>query len=152
MSTGGCPSKHGIEPRRHGLGGQQNKRRTLKAGRLCRSPIGGCNDRITTVRQRNPDRRVCCAVRHLERVRAQATLKPSNMNGFAGRDRMEVLAYKIEIGDAVDLLIIRNAERAVAEAHLRPDIDLGPLAALPAGAAEGQARRPSIAPEWPRDL
>src|SRR5262249_31658220 len=79
-------------------------------------------------------------------------LKARNMNGFAGLDRMEALAYEIEVGDAVDFLIIRNAERAVTEPHLCPDIDLGPLTALRASAAEAQARRPSIASEWPRDL
>src|ERR1700754_4946255 len=66
--------------------------------------------------------------------------------------RGEARADQIEIGDAIDLVIIGDAGVAIAEADLGTDID---LAAGDAGgllAAEGAARRPAVARERPGDL
>ena len=46
------------------------------------------------------------------------------MNDIAGLHRHELRAHQIEIGDAIDLVVIGNPAIAIAEAELWPDIDL----------------------------
>jgi hypothetical protein len=74
------------------------------------------------------------------------------MDDLARRERHKMLADQVEIGDAIDLVVIGNAGIAIAEADLRPDIDLDGLAAGRGLATEGPARRPAIAREWPGNL
>jgi len=55
------------------------------------------------------------------------------------------------LGDAVDLVVIGDAGIAIAEADLRPHIDLDFVAAGLRGAAEGAPRRPAVARRLPID-
>src|ERR1700761_346468 len=74
------------------------------------------------------------------------------MNHPARFARLEALADQIEIGDAVDLVVIGDAGVAIAEADLGPHIDLDCAGAGFSLAAEGTAGRPGIARIGPGDL
>jgi hypothetical protein len=61
-------------------------------------------------------------------------------------------AQQIEVGDAIDLIVVGDAAVAIAETHLRPHVKLHLAAARSYAAAEGLARRPAIAGKRPGDL
>ena len=66
--------------------------------------------------------------------------------------RHEALADQIEIGDAIDLIVIGNPAVAIAEAGLRPHIELDFAAARLAGATERAPRGPAVARKRPGDF
>src|SRR5258708_39804945 len=66
--------------------------------------------------------------------------------------RGKTLAHQIEIGDAIDFLVIGDARVAIAKADLRPHIQFDLLAARLHGAAERASGRPRVARKRPRDF
>ena len=75
-----------------------------------------------------------------------------NTNHVARLERRETLAHQIEIGDAIDFIVIGDAAVAIAEADLRPHIDFDVAAARGNATAKGLARRPAVARKRPGDF
>jgi hypothetical protein len=75
-----------------------------------------------------------------------------DLNHATRRQRHKTFAHQIEIGDAVDLVVIGHAGIAIAEADFWPHIDLDLAAAGFCGATECAAGRPSVARKRPCDF
>ena len=73
-------------------------------------------------------------------------------NHLARRQRHKPFADQIEIGDAVDFVVVGDAAVAVAKTDLRPHIDLDVLAAPGGTATKRAARGPAVARKRPRDF
>ena len=63
-----------------------------------------------------------------------------------------MFAQEIEIGDAIDLIIVGHTTVAIAETELRPQVKLHLAAARHRAAAEGPARGPAVAGKRPGDF
>ena len=63
-----------------------------------------------------------------------------------------MLAQQIEIGNAIDFVVVGDAAVAIAEADLGPHVKLDLAAARSRAATEGLARRPAIAGKRPGDF
>ena len=63
-----------------------------------------------------------------------------------------MLAQQIEIGDAIDLIVVGDAAVAIAEADLRPHIELDLAAAAAAPQRKALARGPAVAGKRPGDF
>ena len=81
-------------------------------------------------------------VLHLEIVGAEAARHVGDADDSPGLARRKTRADQIEIGDAIDLVVIGNAGVAIAEAYLRPHIDFDAAA----GAAPQRKARPAGQP------
>ena len=63
-----------------------------------------------------------------------------------------MLAQQIEIGDAVDFIVVGDATVAIAETHLRTHIHFDLAAARSHAAAKSLARGPAVAGKRPGDF
>ena len=99
-----------------------------------------------------PTAGVVRAVGHAEIVGPRPAGHVGNADDAARRPRHEVWRDHVEIGDAVDLVVVGNPGIAVAEADLRPHVEFDALAARLGPAAERAPRRPGVARERPGDL
>ena len=124
------------------------RRAARRVGRPCLAPPRPAGRSGATARSRW---RCARAVGHIEIVAPRPARHVGDVHRFAGLARRKALADQIEIGDAVDLVVIGNAGVAIAEADLRPHIEFDILAAGLL-AAEGAARRPAVARKRPGDL
>ena len=62
-------------------------------------------------------------------IASQASGHVGDADDLARRERREALAHQIEIGDAIDLVVIGDTGVAIAEADLRPHIEFDRVAA-----------------------
>jgi hypothetical protein len=92
------------------------------------------------------------AVGHAEIVGPDAAGHVGDPDHLAGLERDKTLAHQVEIGDAVDFVVIGDARLAIAEADLGPHIELDLAAAGLGGATEGAAGGPAVARERPGDF
>src|SRR6202000_2880579 len=92
------------------------------------------------------------AVDHPEVIAARAAGHVADPDHLARLLWHKTLAHQIEIADAVDLVVIGNTGVAIAEADLRPHIELDVAAAGGRIAAERAAGGPAIARERPGDF
>src|SRR6185437_11305712 len=91
------------------------------------------------------------AIGHLQIIAPRPSRHVGETNGLASFNRCKARADQIEIGDAVDLVVIGDSRVAIAEADLRPHIELDPAPAA-GRAAERAAGGPAIARKGPGDL
>jgi hypothetical protein len=106
------------------------------------------NDAVALVGERNRKQVAPSRQRWIDRERARASLHPGNFHRLAGRQRRDGSGEQVEIRDAIDLDVVGNASRAIAEADLCPHIE-DELSA--AGiAAERAASAPLIDQKRPR--
>src|SRR6516162_5066973 len=90
---------------------------------------------------------------HPEIIATRAAGHVSQTDHLPRLNRRKTFADQVEVGDAVDLVVIGDARVAIAEADLRPHIELDRGPAVTTGrAAEGAACGPAVAREAPRDL
>ena len=101
------------------------------------------HQQVAAVRQRDADRGALRAVGHLEIIVSRAAGHVGDADHPARLQRHEAFADQIEIGDAIDLVVIGDAGVAIAETDLGPHIDLDRAAAGRGIAAEGAACRPA---------
>ena len=129
------------------------QRRALHARRASPLPCATATSRSQRRDTRDADGGVPRTVGH--RQDHSACMRPG-MSGdpdhLARRERREALADQIEIGDAIDFVVIGDAAVAIAEADLRPHVDLDVVAARIARAAKRAARRPAVARKRPGDF
>src|SRR6185436_2884486 len=71
---------------------------------------------------------------------------------IARRARGKMLAQQIEIGDAIDLVVVSDATVTIAETDFWPHVDLDHAAAHSRATAKSLARGPAIAGKRPGDL
>src|SRR5262249_37950464 len=91
-------------------------------------------------------------VAHLDLVGPAAPFHLADHNLAAIGESHPLVAVKLEIADAVELGIVRDAGRAVAESNLGPQVDVDLDAAVGARAAVGLAQAPLVEGERPFDL
>src|SRR5258708_28696523 len=91
-------------------------------------------------------------VSHLEIIGPDTSGHVGEADHPARLQRRTPLADQIEIGDAVDLAVIGDAAVAIAEADLRPDIDLDLIAACDGAATKRAAGGPAVARKRPGNL
>ena len=83
------------------------------------------HQQIAALRQRKADRGMLRAIGHVEIVAARPSRHVGEPDHLARpRAARNCVAHQVEIGDAVDLVVIGNAAVAIAEADLRPHIEL----------------------------
>ena len=111
-----------------------------------------CDQQIAAARDRYSDRGLPQATGHFEVIGPDPPRHIGDPGDVARRDRREPFAQQIEIGDAIDLIIVGDATVAIAETHLRPHVKLHLAAARSRAAAERLARGPAIAGKRPGDL
>ena len=75
------------------------------------------------------------AVGHFEIVGPDTSGHVGDADDIARRERRKARADQVEIGDAIDLIVVGDAAVAIAEADLRPHVDLD------VGAAGGPPQR-----------
>ena len=91
--------------------------------------LGDRDHQIAAVRGGNANGAVSRAVRHVEIVARVRPAMSATWMTLPGFQRREPFADQVEIGDAVDLVVIGDAGVAIAEADLGPDVDSISLAA-----------------------
>ena len=108
--------------------------------------------KVATMRHRDADRGMARATGHIEVIISQAPRHVGNPNGLARRKRRKAFADQIEIGNAIDFVVIGNTGVTVAETDFWPHIKLGLRPACGRIAAEGAAGRPAVARKRPGDF
>ena len=95
-------------------------------------------------RHRDADGGVPRAVLHSQIIAAQPAGHVGHFDHIARRQRGEAFAHQVEIGDAVDLIVIGDTRVAVAKADFGPHIDFDIVTTRGRGAMEGPPGGPSI--------
>jgi hypothetical protein len=91
-------------------------------------------------------------VRQLELVAPHPSGHLGHPSDLARVEREESLADQIEVGDAVDFVVIGDPGIAVAKAKFRADVEIDLVPAGCDGAMIGASRRPAVARIRPGDL
>ncbi len=110
------------------------------------------DEEIAAARDGDADRGVPRAIGHLEIIGPDPSGHIGDPDDIARRARRKMLAQQIEIGDAIDLIVVGDAAVAIAEADLGPHVDLDLAAARGRAAAKGLARGPAVARKRPGDF
>jgi hypothetical protein len=110
------------------------------------------DEEIAAARDCDADRGVPQAVGHIEIVGPDASGRIGDPDDIARRDRRKMFTQQIEIGDAIDLIIVGHTTVAIAETPLRPQVKLHLAAARRRAAAEGLAGGPAVAGKRPGDF
>src|SRR5207302_641364 len=119
-----APAERGHHPVAHLMRGQKFQRRALQLP----CTAGALRDRdqeVATMRHRDADCGVARATGHVEMIVSQAPGHLGNANRLARRKRCKAFADQIEIGNAIDFVVIGNAGVTIAEADFWPHIELG---------------------------
>ena len=103
------------------------------------------DDEVAAMRQGKADSRVR-RVGHRQIIGARAAGHVGDVNDPACFKWHKARRNQLEIGDAIDLLVIGDTCVAIAKADFWPDIELD-VAAI--GTAEGAARGPAVRRKWP---
>src|SRR5262245_34585915 len=101
------------------------------------------------MRERDADGGVADAVAHREIIGPHPSRQLRDTDRLTDLERYKTLADQIEIGDAIDLVVIGHSGAAIAEADLRPHVDFD-LAAR--RTTERTARGPAVARKRPRNF
>ena len=114
------PSFHrSHNPARHFAGRQKFQRRAPHLGRVTLA-VRDRDEEIAAARNSNAKSSVPQTVGHLQIVGPDPSGHIGDPDDIAWRDRREPLAQQIEIGDAIDLIVVGDATVAIAETDLRP--------------------------------
>src|SRR5436190_1266808 len=112
-----------LGPAYHRLTVQKVQHDRLDPGRSLCAMHGSCDDRITAVVESDRQRRLRRARRAADGKRTAAALHPGHRDLASGSLRGKLVAQQVVITDAVELIVVRDARAAVAEADLGPDVD-----------------------------
>src|SRR5260370_28427617 len=88
----------------------------------------------------------------MEVIGSRASWHAGNPDHPAWFERNEALAHQIEIGDAIDFVVVGDARGAIAKAELGPHIDFDFAAARLRSALERASRGPAVTRKWPGDF
>ena len=110
------------------------------------------HQQVAAPRHRDADGAVLRAIGHPQDHRPGSSGHIGDANHLARRQRHEPFADQVEIGDAVDFVVIGDAAVAIAEADLRPHVDLDVVAARSSTATKRAPCGPAVARKRPRDL
>jgi len=145
------PFHRGHHPARHFAGLQKRQRRAPHLGRVTLA-VRDRNEEIAAARNSNAESSAAGAIEQFEIVGPDPSGHIGDPDDIARRDRREPLAQQIEVGDAIDLIVVGNATVAIAEADFRPHVKLHLAAARSHAAAKSLARGPAVAGKRPGDL
>jgi hypothetical protein len=145
------PFHRSRHPACHFASCQKVQRRAPHLGRIAPA-VRDRNEEIAAARNRNAKSSVARAIGHIEIVGPDPSGHIGDPDDIARRDRREPRAQQIEIGDAIDLIIVGDAAIAVAEADLGPHVHFDVATAGGCAATERFSRGPAVARERPGDL
>jgi hypothetical protein len=109
------PFHRGHRPARHFAGRQKVQCRAPHLGRVSLT-VRGRDEEIAAARDRDADRSLLRAIGHFEIVGPDAAGHVGDPDDIARRQRHKMLAQQIEIGDAIDLVIVGDPAVTIAEA------------------------------------
>ena len=115
---------------------QKIQRRALNVGRGARA-FRHRDQEVAATRHRDANSGVPRGVGHVQIVSAQSSFHIGDPDHLSRLKRNEALAHQIEIGDAIDFIVVGHAGVAIAEADLRPHIHFDLAAARLRFATEG---------------
>src|ERR1039457_3619438 len=126
------------------------------AGLDYRRPIvrdhDGGDDGVTVIVESNRQCRLSSAKWTGNRVRPAAALHPRDNDRVAGPQNRKLVAHQVEVAQAIELVVIGDTGRAIAEADLGPNIKVDLGAAVGRGALERFAVAPLVHREGPLRL
>src|SRR3954452_20152155 len=145
------PFHRSRRPARHFAGRLKVQRRAPHLGYVTPA-VRDRHEEIAAARDHDADRGVPQTAGHFEIVGPDPSGHIGDPDDIARRARRKMLAQQIEIGDAIDLIVVGDATIAIAETDLRPHIDLDLSAARRHAAAKSLARGPAVAGKRPGDF
>src|SRR5215470_11219681 len=107
------------------------------------------DQKIAAMSERDADGGMADALAHREIIGPHSSRQLRDTDRLANLERYKTLADQIEIGDAIDLVVIGHSGAAIAEADLRPHVDFDVAARR---ATKRAARGPAVAGKRPRNF
>ena len=148
VSVDSTPGHRRRHPVRHAVRAKKLQRNALNCG-YGAFAVRNRNQQVAAPRYGDGDGRMPCAVGHPQIIGPQSSGHLGNADRPARLKRRKALAHQIEVGDAIDFIVIGDAAVAIAKAGLRPHIDFDFAAAKFNGALEGAPGGPPVARKRP---